>query len=228
MLSDPGTAVVVGPPPRRRPSEFGFHEAPTVHDEERPRSIAADAPLVLVVDDDEDMRSMVGTSLELMHYRVIAESDGQRGLTAALEHRPFAAIVDIGMPDLDGIELTRRIKADPRGRGIFVVAMTAHGTRLFERAVDRGCDAYFCKPFNPFTLDLVLRVARARPRKGEATATFKACACGKVYTFETWRELPICGLMRVPGRRGAIELRNCPCGSSLGVDLGADEADVEE
>jgi two-component system cell cycle response regulator DivK len=206
-------------------SAFDFHEAPTLPTVPtvptgKPRPPPSpDAPLVLVVDDDEETRGMYAISLELMGYRSSSQASGELGVEAALREAPMAIVMDVAMPGIDGIEATRRIKADPRGRGSFVIAVTAHGTGMFDKARDAGCDAYFCKPFNPFALDAVLRVLRSPPPGGDPSTILKTCGCGETYTHARWLALPLCGRMHVPGGERAIELRNCPCGSSLGIEF---------
>jgi CheY-like chemotaxis protein len=202
----------VGPP------GFGSHETPTLPGNRSLRG-GTDAPLVLVVDDQEDLRRMYAKSLEAMGYRTVSVDSGEQAVDLALRLRPSAVVMDVAMPGIGGIEATRLIKTDARGRAIFIVLMTAYGTALFDEAREAGCDAYFCKPFNPFALDLVLRALQSPPPRGEPSAIIKRCGCGRSYTHREWIALPLCGRMHLPGGPEILELRNCPCGSSLGVGL---------
>lgn len=88
------------------------------------------------------------------------------------------------MPGIGGIEATRLIKADPRTHDTLVIVVTAYGAKMFGEARDAGCDAYFCKPFNPFALDTILRAqqAPAEPRTHARASVYKKCACGRAYT----------------------------------------------
>ncbi len=211
--------------PSPTPSAFEFHEAPTQPGLLRPPAPTLLSPLVLVVEDDEDAAAMYTASLEQMGYRTARESSGERGLDAALLLRPFAILMDVAMPGIGGIEATRLIKADPRTGATFVIVVTAHGAKMFGAARDAGCDAYFCKPFNPFALDRILRAQQApvEERARELASVYKNCACGRAYTFEQWLALPLCGRMHLPD--ATIELRNCTCESSLAMSIDDDDDD---
>src|SRR5437879_2083151 len=81
---------------------------------------------VLIVEDNRDGREMLQTLLALLGYDVEAASDGLQGLHKALDWNPAAAIVDIGLPGLDGYELARRLRAAFHDR-IFLIALTGYG-----------------------------------------------------------------------------------------------------
>ena len=208
--------------PPSTPSAFEFHEAPTQPGFRRSRGVTPDAPLVLVVEDDEDARNMYTVSLEQMGYRTASESSGEAGVDAAVRLQPSAILMDVAMPGIDGIAATRILKADPRTRAALIIVVTAHGAVKFDAARDAGCDAYFCKPFNPFTLDQVLRTRRSRSeRPARSGPIYKHCACGRLYTLEDWLALPLCGRMHLPPQT-TIELRNCVCESSLAMRIDDD------
>jgi CheY-like chemotaxis protein len=195
---------------------FEAHEAPTVTGWRRAR--AAESPLVLVVEDDLDTRLIYSECLRHLGYRTATAPSGELGIKTALISRPRAIVMDVAMPGIGGIEATRLIKADARTRACLVVVVTAHGAAMFPEARRAGCDAYFCKPFNAFTLDTVLHVlatARARPRRPEPTAIVKRCGCGREYTQDAWLALPLLGRMHTPGGGLVVDLRNCACGSSI-------------
>lgn len=201
------------------PAAFEFHEAPTqpgIH-----RTSTLEPPLVLVVEDDDDTRFIYTQSLEHMGYRTADARSGELGCEAALRLKPSAIVMDVAMPGIGGIEATRRLKADPRTRSMLVIVVTAYGASMFDAARQAGCDAYFCKPFNAFALDSVLQQLRAPPaRARRSRSTYvKRCGCGRRYTHDAWLALPLCGRMHVPGAERTIELRNCSCGSSLGVAI---------
>ena len=205
--------------PPSAPSAFAFHEAPTQPRAPRSRPVTPESPLVLVVEDDEDARGMYAASLAEMGYRTASESSGESGLEVALHLRPAAILMDVAMPGIDGIEATRVIKADARTRGALVIVVTAHGAMSFDAARQAGCDAYFCKPFNPFALDRILRARTlATTERTTDASTDKHCACGRVYTPEQWLALPLCGRMHLPDGTD-VELRNCKCGSSLAMRI---------
>ncbi len=86
------------------------------------------APLkVLLVDDNEDQTSTLQALLELTGYEVRAAGDGRAGLELAATFRPDVAILDIGLPDMDGYDLARAIRANPDLREMFLIAQTGWG-----------------------------------------------------------------------------------------------------
>jgi len=196
---------------------FDLHEAPTLTG--RRRGLGT-GPLVLVVDDAPDARDLYAMCLDYLGYRTATATSGVRAVQAALDLLPTAILMDVAMPgDIDGIEATRRIKADPRTRHCLVVVVTAHGASKFGKARTAGCDAYFCKPFNAFALDRVLRMLTTpeeRPPR-PPTPVVKRCGCGEEYALEKWLRLPLCGRMHSPHTGLTVELRNCRCGSSLAL-----------
>jgi DNA-binding response OmpR family regulator len=107
-------------------------------------------PLVLVADDDEDIRSLVTFRLERAGYRVVTAADGEHALSLALEHSPDLAILDVMMPRLDGYELTRRLRQHEATKSIPVILLTARAQEAdVERGFEVGADDYIRKPFSP-------------------------------------------------------------------------------
>jgi DNA-binding response OmpR family regulator len=120
---------------------------------------------VLVVEDNPDGREALRILLGLQGFAVEAAPDGEQGVQKALSWKPDAAVVDIGLPLLDGFEVARRVRA-ALGRGIVLIALSAYGTRDFwQRGRDAGFDVYLTKPTEPSYLrDLILeRTGRANP-----------------------------------------------------------------
>jgi DNA-binding response OmpR family regulator len=108
-----------------------------------------DAPLVLVADDNEDIRNLLTARLETRGFNVISAADGQAALEMVHEHDPSIAVLDWVMPIIQGHELCVKLKTDPRTANIPVVMLTARGEeedRLL--GLDLGADAYIVKPFN--------------------------------------------------------------------------------
>ena len=107
-------------------------------------------PLVLVADDDEDIRALVSFRLERAGYEVIEASDGEEALRLARERTPNLAVLDVMMPKLTGDEVTRRIRVDDATRQMPIILLTA---RVQEEDVARGFEAgaddYIKKPFSP-------------------------------------------------------------------------------
>ena len=103
-------------------------------------------PILYVEDNPQNMR-LVRKILTGAGYQVIEAFDGYSGLQAVAAQKPSLILLDINLPDIDGLEVTARIKADPELASIPVVALTAnamHGDR--ERCIAAGCDGYIPKP----------------------------------------------------------------------------------
>jgi CheY-like chemotaxis protein len=112
---------------------------------------------VLIVEDNDDAREMIRHLLRLAGHAVRDAGDGVAGLAMALEHPPDVAIVDVGLPGLDGIELGRRLRADPRGRSVTLIALTGYGqNETRARARDAGFDAFLVKPLVADDLERIL------------------------------------------------------------------------
>jgi CheY-like chemotaxis protein len=178
--------------------------------------------LVLVVEDDDDTRSLYMDALSAMGYRTAGEPDGARGVETAFRIRPDAVLMDVSMPVMNGLDATRLLKEDSRTGGCMVILMTGHGMKKFEEARAAGCDAFFCKPFDPDALHEVLRTLVSpveQARLHVRSDIVKECSCGRQFALKEWIALPFCGRMHVPPRGVVIELRTCTCGSSLSVEI---------
>lgn len=102
---------------------------------------------VLVVEDDANNRLIVSRFLKRTGHEVIEAATGVEGVRAAAEHAPNLILMDLNLPEMDGWEATRRIKAQPGMSGTPVIALTAHAeTEDVKRALDAGCDQYETKP----------------------------------------------------------------------------------
>ena len=113
---------------------------------------------VLIVDDQPDVQETLRCLCESWGHHVEAASDGIDGVKKALEEKPDFALVDIGMPGIDGYEVARRIRADSRGREIKLIALTGYGApEQRERALSVGFDLYLVKPCDPRLLEGVLQ-----------------------------------------------------------------------
>ena len=115
-------------------------------------------PLVLVADDDEDILLLVTTRLRRDGFEIVSASSGDEALTLARERRPVLAVLDIGMPGLDGVQVLEHIRADEDLRGIRVLLLTAKAQESdVRRGFDAGADAYVKKPFSPAELSARVR-----------------------------------------------------------------------
>jgi CheY-like chemotaxis protein len=108
------------------------------------------APVVLLADDVEDNREMYREFLAYHGMRVVTATNGREALDEAFSQRPDAIVLDLSMPDVDGWEACRRLKADERTKGIPILAVSGHALKGAEAAAKAaGCDVYLIKPCLP-------------------------------------------------------------------------------
>jgi PAS domain S-box-containing protein len=118
---------------------------------------------LLLVDDSADVRRSVGMMLELDGHEVHLAHDGLQAVEAAGRLRPELVLMDIGMPQMDGYEAARRIRALPDGASFYLVALTGWGQEDDRRrAFDAGFDEHWTKPIEYDALRRVIDAARAR------------------------------------------------------------------
>lgn len=119
---------------------------------------------VLIVDDEASVRKLLAATLTQRGHRTLQAVDGTDALRLARCEHPDVILLDVLMPDIDGIDVCRALKADPRTRRSVVVVLTAeHGKRLEEEAKAAGAALIITKPFSPLALlDLVERLLAGR------------------------------------------------------------------
>jgi CheY-like chemotaxis protein len=124
---------------------------------------------VLLVEDDREGRLLFAEWLRDAGFRVDSAHNGLQALDRAIEIRPDAILTDLHLPGIDGYELTRRLKGDPRTSSTPVLAVTGYGpyTQDPSRADRAGCDAILPKPCDPDDLASTLHalIAEARGRR---------------------------------------------------------------
>jgi len=119
-------------------------------------------PLVLVVDDDEDARTIYQQYLRHKGCRVVTARDGVSAVEKAQRHRPNVIVMDLAMPLMDGWEATARLKRAPLTRGIPVIVLTAV-QMSGEKSRAAGCDGFLAKPCSPELLWLEVRMLLDSP-----------------------------------------------------------------
>ncbi len=118
---------------------------------------ATSARRILVADDNEDAANSVAMLLQLSGHDVRVVHGGRAALSMAETFRPDIALLDIGMPELNGYELAKALRREPWGAGISLIAVTGWGQeRDRKRAMDAGFDKHLTKPIDPSTLEAVL------------------------------------------------------------------------
>lgn len=135
------------------------------------------AEKILIVDDDLDTLRLVGLMLQKIGYQISAASNGEQGLAKALEERPDLILLDVMMPDMDGYEVTRRLRKNPATVSIPILMFTAK-TQLDDKVVgfEVGADDYLTKPTHPTELQAHIKALLSRAPKGEASVIKTALA----------------------------------------------------
>jgi CheY-like chemotaxis protein len=130
-----------------------FHKAPAAHRGSRPAS----GRRVLVADDNRDAAESMAMLLKFAGCSVDVTFDGASALKLVERLRPQIVLLDIGMPEMDGYEVARRIRAMPHGKEIVLVALTGWGQEEDRRrASAAGFDEHLTKPVDPALLDTLL------------------------------------------------------------------------
>jgi two-component system cell cycle response regulator DivK len=108
---------------------------------------------VLIVDDNPVNLKLARVVLAAEGYDVRTAADADEAMAVLEEFRPRLILMDIQLPGMDGLELTRRLKSDPAKRGLVILAMTAYAMKGDEeKAIAAGCDGYITKPIDTRTL----------------------------------------------------------------------------
>jgi two-component system, OmpR family, alkaline phosphatase synthesis response regulator PhoP len=171
---------------------------------------------IVVVEDDRQIRKVIEGYLQQAGYRVLSAADGLFGLALAQQQKPALLVLDLMLPGLDGLEITRRLRAsnDPAVSGIYILMLTAR-VEESDRVVglDLGADDYVVKPFSP--RELVARVRAALRRLESQPTAAPVLRSGGLTLDPTYRTVRMAGepveltatefdllhhLMRHPGR----------------------------
>jgi CheY-like chemotaxis protein len=120
-------------------------------------------PFVLVADDDQDTRELYRACFDTNGYRTAEAGTGSQAIASAVEIVPDVLLTDYVLPDVDGLTVAQRLKADPRTAGICILMVTGYATPDLERrALDAGIERVLLKPCLPLTV--MREVARALGR----------------------------------------------------------------
>ncbi|MBQ4266458.1 MAG: response regulator transcription factor [Clostridia bacterium] len=116
--------------------------------------------LVLIVEDDQPVRNLITTTLKAHDYRYITAANGETAVIEAASHNPDMILLDLGLPDIDGIEVIQRIRSWSNVPIIVISARSEDEDKI--EALDMGADDYITKPFSVGELLARLRVAQRR------------------------------------------------------------------
>lgn len=132
------------------------------------------AKRVLLAEDEPNIVESLTFLMERAGFDISAESDGRLALEMALSNTPDILILDVMLPELDGYEILRQLRADPRTEGLPILMLTAKGQREDrETALECGADLFITKPFsNSEIVAAVKQLAAGRPEVAAGKPTF--------------------------------------------------------
>jgi two-component system KDP operon response regulator KdpE len=130
------------------------------------------APAVLVIDDEVQIRRLLRLTLEANGYRVLEAATGQEGLVEAAQRRPEIVVLDLGLPDLDGVKVLERLREWSKVPVLVLSVRDREEDKI--AALDQGADDYVTKPFNTGELLARLRVALRHSQAGADTTVFRS------------------------------------------------------
>jgi CheY-like chemotaxis protein len=178
---------------------------------------------VLIADDDAELRHSVRLLLEMQGYRCAEAADGREAVELALRHPPRCLLLDLVMPEMDGLSVARMLRADPRTRRAHIHCVSGSSDpRAPQKAQAAGCELYLAKPVDPAVLLEAVRgpgelgtvgvVSGLTRRQAEdlldwlqnhGCTRLEAVLAGDTFTVRC--QCPP-GLRLVPGERGSVRL----------------------
>ncbi|MGZ8211095.1 MAG: response regulator [Burkholderiales bacterium] len=133
-------------------------------------------PVVLAIEDEPQIRRFLRTTLDAQGFEVVEADTGARGITDAANRRPECIILDLGLPDMDGVEVIRRVR---EWSAVPIIVLSARAREADKiAALDAGADDYVAKPFGAGELLARLRVALRHASAGERAANGAVYARG--------------------------------------------------
>ncbi|GAB4495724.1 MAG: hypothetical protein OHK0052_03920 [Anaerolineales bacterium] len=188
---------------------------------------------ILVVDDDVDTLRLVGLMLQRQGYAIVAASNGRQALTMAAAEMPDLIILDVMMPDMDGYEVTKQLRANPQTAGIPIIMFTAK-SQIDDKVsgFESGADDYLTKPTQPRELFAHVKALLARSSKTRASAPAEPArpAVERGYTIGvlaakgglgvTTLTLNLALALRAKSRKGVVVGEYRPGMGTMGLELG--------
>jgi signal transduction histidine kinase len=159
-----GTCFTISIPAIEEPVE-------SIRNQDRKRDPLGHGESVLLIEDNSDARQMLCEALTLHGFKVLEAADGYTGLEMAKQSAPQAAVIDIGLPGIDGLEVARRLRAEPKGARMALIAISGYGQGQgqsgLQNATDEvGFDALITKPVLPDALAQTIASTLARKIAG--------------------------------------------------------------
>ena len=181
---------------------------------------------ILIVDDDIETLRLVGLMLQRQGYKILAANNGQQGLAMTKLEMPDLILLDIMMPDMDGYEVTKQIRADESTQGIPIIMFTAKSMVDDKVAgFDAGVDDYLTKPTHPAELIAHVRALLARNVKRSAESpSIKVLVCAIIAAKggigSTTLAINVGVALRQRTKSEVIVAEIRPSQGTLGIDLG--------
>lgn len=149
-------------------------------------------PLILVVEDDPPVRNLITTTLKTNDYRYLVAANGGTAVLEASSHNPDIILLDLGLPDMDGVQVIRNIRSWSNLPIIVISARSEDNDKI--EALDAGADDYLTKPFS--VEELLARLRVTQRRLSYMTAEMMAAK----FCFRQWKtESGLCWRMRISG-----------------------------
>ncbi len=124
-----------------------------------PSNVSDGQRTILIVDDFDDTRLLLRTWLEKKGFRVLEAENGNLAVAAAENNRPDLIIMDVEMPELDGLAATRKIRELKDYKDVPILAVSAYGADQYrDHAIAAGCNEYVSTPFEPEELERLIRL----------------------------------------------------------------------
>lgn len=131
-------------------------------------SINMSRPHILIVDDEKDIREMIQYNLEKEQYQVTALSSGDEVISAVRQLQPDLLLLDLMLPEMDGFEICKILKSDPKTTHIPIIMVTAKGEESdIVTGLELGAEDYISKPFSPRVMTARIRKVLRRERQAE-------------------------------------------------------------
>ena len=152
------------------------------------------APLVLVIEDEKEIRDLVRYNLERAGYRVAAVADGDQGIERLFAARPDLLVLDLMLPGRNGLEILREVRGEPTTRDLPVIVLTARSTEMDKLlGFEHGADDYLTKPFSPreLTARVEALLRRSRPDRAEGSVEIGDLRLDALTREATWKGKPL-------------------------------------
>lgn len=147
--------------------------------------------LVMVIEDEKEIRELLRYNLERAGFRVAAFADGEEGLAQLFASRPDAVVLDLMLPGRNGLEILREVRGEPATADVPVIVLTARGAEMDKLlGFEHGADDYLTKPFSP--RELLARL-QALLRRSRPAAAGRALEAGPLRVDPSSREASVAG-----------------------------------